>query len=314
MKYRFAHFALVLALLAPWAAWSRVSVSINIGPPPLLAYVQPMVPGEGYIWTPGYWAWSPRHRAYYWVPGTWVLAPVPGYLWTPGYWAFEGGGYLWHLGYWGPYVGFYGGINYGWGYGGYGYDGGRWNGGVFSYNRAYSNVNPAVVQSVYSTRVGSNYRNAPHVSYNGGRGGVAARPNAAQLQAQRAPHAAPAPVQIEHERLALATSTQKAAVRGAPRIAATPRPSAFTEPGVVPSRSQAAARPAPARDTRHAPDTQVHRAPPVEHAQQAPRAERHAQVRPESAALPRAPHAERGQPQAQGQGRGRGKEKQHEER
>ena len=61
-----------------------------------------------------------------------MLAPTPGYLWTPGYWAFGNSGYLWNQGYWGPSVGFYGGINYGYGYGGRGYDGGRWNGDVFS--------------------------------------------------------------------------------------------------------------------------------------------------------------------------------------
>ncbi len=70
----------------------------------------------GYLWTPGYWAWSDDIQDYYWVPGTWVLAPQPGYLWTPGYWGGEGAVFLWHAGYWGPQVGFYGGINYGYGY------------------------------------------------------------------------------------------------------------------------------------------------------------------------------------------------------
>jgi len=344
MKYRFTHsaleFALAAALLAPLAAWSRVSISVNIGPPPLLAYVQPPVPGDGYIWTPGYWAWSPRDHAYYWVPGTWVLAPAPGYLWTPGYWAFDGGQYLWHLGYWGTSVGFYGGINYGYGYGGYGYDGGRWNGSVFSYHRAYNNINPTVVRSVYGTRAGSSYRpsNAPHVSFNGGRGGVAARPSATQLQAQRATHTAPTPVQIEHERAALTTPTQKAAaVRGAARIAATPRPLAFTGPGVVHSRSAAAGSAAPATDTRDARDLQapavqaqpsarraeqhVRSTPPAEQraprevrverqVQQASRPERQAYARPpEAAAQPHAPRAERGQPRGHGEGHGKDKQR-----
>ena len=55
-------------------------------PPPLLDYDQPYDPGDDYIWTPGYWAWSPD--GYYWVPGAWVEAPYEGALWTPGYWGY----------------------------------------------------------------------------------------------------------------------------------------------------------------------------------------------------------------------------------
>jgi hypothetical protein len=44
-------------------------------------------------------------------------------------------------GYWGPHVGFYGGINYGFGYGGVGFFGGEWRGGAFAYNTAVMNVN-----------------------------------------------------------------------------------------------------------------------------------------------------------------------------
>ena len=42
-------------------------------PPPLPDYQQPPAPGDGYIWTPGYWAWCPN--GYYWVPGAWVEPP-----------------------------------------------------------------------------------------------------------------------------------------------------------------------------------------------------------------------------------------------
>ena len=62
MHTRFTPAALVVALLAPLAAWSQVSISVNIGPPPPLAYEPPMVPGEGYSWTPGSWGWSQRDR------------------------------------------------------------------------------------------------------------------------------------------------------------------------------------------------------------------------------------------------------------
>ena len=51
-------------------------------------------------------------------PGVWVEPPQPGLLWTPGYWGFVNGAYLFHRGYWGAQIGFYGGINYGFGYDG----------------------------------------------------------------------------------------------------------------------------------------------------------------------------------------------------
>ena len=105
-----------------------VGISVRIGPPPIPVYAQPMCPGPGMIWTPGYWAWS-DDDGYYWVPGTWVMAPV-GMLWTPGWWGWDDGFYRWHGGYWGPHVGFYGGINYGYGYTGNGFYGGEWRRGI----------------------------------------------------------------------------------------------------------------------------------------------------------------------------------------
>ena len=67
-------------------------------PPPLPDYDQPADPGDGYIWTPGYWAWGAG--GYYWVPGAWVEPPYVGGLWTPGYWGFYGGRYLFYPGHW----------------------------------------------------------------------------------------------------------------------------------------------------------------------------------------------------------------------
>ena len=49
--------------------------------------------------------------------------PTTGALWTPGDWGYGYGGYFWNAGYWGPYVGYYGGINYGFGYFGIGFYG-----------------------------------------------------------------------------------------------------------------------------------------------------------------------------------------------
>ena len=335
MKSRLAPLA--LAMLAPLAAWSQVSVFINVGPPLLPYYAQPAVPGEGYIWTPGYWSWSRSDNDYYWVPGTWVLAPAAGYLWTPGYWGFEGGGYLWHLGYWAERVGFYGGLDYGYGYTGSGYQGGRWDRGVFRYNRSVSNVDTSVVHNFYNAAAVNNHK-VTRASFNGGPGGVAARPGAAELRVQAARHIGPTPNQVQHEHTALTTPTQRASVNhGAPQVAATPRPTAFAAPGVSHARNETtAARPAPAAalqppptaaprpvpppphaEARLLPQPQTvheqpaarggeqraaHVPPAVPHVQPAPPAERPVQARPEAAPHPQPqshPQPQRPHPQPQ---------------
>ena len=74
--------------------------------------------------------------AYYWVPGTWVAAPQPGYSMDAGLLGIRrGGSYGWHPGYWARHVGYYGGINYGFGYFGVGYGGGGWHGNSFPTTR-----------------------------------------------------------------------------------------------------------------------------------------------------------------------------------
>jgi hypothetical protein len=127
-------FSLVL-LSYSYGAFAQVSIGISVGfgPPAIPVYEQPICPADGLLWTPGYWAYD-AGGGYYWVPGTWVEAPQVGFLWTPGYWGWGGAAFFFHEGYWGPQVGFYGGINYGFGYGGVGFEGGRWDGGRFSYN------------------------------------------------------------------------------------------------------------------------------------------------------------------------------------
>jgi hypothetical protein len=106
-------------------------------PPDLPVYTQPVAPGYGYIWTPGYWAYTPY--GYQWVPGAWVQPPYQNALWTPGYWGYSSDVYFWNPGYWGSSIGYYGGINYGFGYFGDGFYGGGWNNGIFFYNTAYWN-------------------------------------------------------------------------------------------------------------------------------------------------------------------------------
>ena len=154
MKTRIGLPAFVLAALLflglPLASSSAdVAVSVGIAPPPIAVYAQPLCPGPGYIWVPGYWAYD---YGYYWVPGEWVFPPRVGFLWTPGYWGYSGGSYVFNDGYWGPSVGFYGGINYGNGYYGSDYYGGRWVGDNFYYNTAASRVNPNVIRNTYVDR------------------------------------------------------------------------------------------------------------------------------------------------------------------
>ena len=125
-------------LMAPAAAHASVFVGVGIAPPAIPVYAQPIAPGYGFIWTPVYWAYG--DDGYYWVDGAWVYPPYVDALWTPGYWGWGDAGYLWYPGYWGRHIGFYGGINYGFGYFGTGFYGGYWNGGHFFYNGAYNHL------------------------------------------------------------------------------------------------------------------------------------------------------------------------------
>ncbi len=193
--------ALGIAAAAPSAsAQVAVGISVHVGPPALPVYVQPACPVEGYLWTPGYWAYGAA--GYYWVPGVWVAPPRPGLLWTPGYWGWGGGVYVFHAGYWGPHVGFYGGVNYGFGYGGVGFVGGAWRGGVFAYNTAVVNVNTGLVRNVYVDRTVVNTTVVNHTSFNGGPGGIAAQPTAAERGYMNESHVAATNEQAEHERTA----------------------------------------------------------------------------------------------------------------
>ena len=218
----------VVSLSTTSSAQIGIGISVRIGPPALPVYAQPICPGPGYLWTPGYWAWN-DDGGYYWVPGTWVIGPV-GMLWTPGYWDFAGGFYGWHAGYWGPHVGFYGGINYGFGYGGVGFAGGEWRGGAFFYNRAVMNVNVTNITNVYSRTV---IVNNTHVAFNGP-GGIEARPTSQEEAYGRESHTAALSTQMEHERAASQNRALFASENhGRPEVAATARPGDFSGRGVV---------------------------------------------------------------------------------
>jgi WXXGXW repeat (2 copies) len=220
-----------------------VEVRANEAPPPLPDYVQPPCPEDGYLWTPGYWAWGPG--GYYWVPGTWVQPPRYGVLWTPGYWGFVGGVYAFHAGYWGPHIGFYGGVNYGFGYGGVGFAGGRWVGNSFSYNQSVTNINVTVVHNTYNQTIVNNVT-VNRVSFNGGAGGIAAAPTPQERMAAQEPHVPPTAMQQQHIHEAARNPAMFARANGGrPSIAATPRPAAFNAPGVVGAHGAAAPPPRP---------------------------------------------------------------------
>jgi hypothetical protein len=192
-------------------------------PPPIPSYAQPAVPEPNLIWQPGYWALGPY--GYYWVPGTWVEPPQPGYLWTPGYWRASGVGFAFSPGYWALSVGFYGGINYGFGYFGQGFYGGRWDGDAFRYNTAVTNVNETIIHNTYVDRtVVINNDDAPRKSYNGGPDGVRATPGPGEVSppGNRLP---PTKAQLEHAATAAQDRGLLASVNhNTPPVVTVPRP------------------------------------------------------------------------------------------
>jgi len=226
-----ALFLTVATMLLATASFAQVSVSISTPPPELPAYEQPACPGDGYLWTPGYWAWN--EGDYYWVPGTWVQPPEAGYLWTPGYWGWNDNSYVFYDGYWDTSVGFYGGIDYGYGYFGNGFEGGRWDHGRFAYNTAVNNVDVHRVHNVYRTSVNAVAVN--HVSFNGGSGGISARADAQQEAMARRTHIGSAFSQPQHAWAARNNPDQRFSTnRGRPAIAATARPSVAVHPRDLP--------------------------------------------------------------------------------
>ena len=244
--------ATILVLPAASNAQIAVGISVRIGPPILPVYAQPVCPGPGYIWTPGYWAYG--EDDYYWVPGTWVMAPEPGFLWTPGYWGFTDGLYIWHGGYWGPHVGFYGGINYGYGYTGVGFWGGEWRGREFVYNRSVTNVNTTIIHNTYNRTVIVNNTTINNVSYNGGPHGIQARENERERIAQHEHHIEARHEQIEHEHAARADRRQWASENhGRPAVAASGRPGDFHR-DVVAARSDRGADHRADRESAHRTD------------------------------------------------------------
>jgi hypothetical protein len=206
-----------LVYLVPVSSYAGVFISVGFAPPVLPVYVQPVCPEPGLMWTPGYWAYG--DDGYYWVPGTWVPAPYVGALWTPGYWGWGGGLYAWHPGYWGPHVGYYGGVNYGFGYMGIGFAGGMWRGGVFAYNTAvmHVGVGGGWGNRVYVDRTIVEHNtivNNNHVAFSGGPGGINHPPNAQENTYMHEAHQGPSSFQTQHESSARANVSSYASHNG----------------------------------------------------------------------------------------------------
>jgi hypothetical protein len=199
--FRSARWILMTLLLSlvPVSSYAGVFISVGFAPPVLPVYEQPPCPEPGLMWTPGYWAYG--EDGYYWVPGAWVPAPYEGALWTPGYWGWSSGLYVWHGGYWGPHVGYYGGVNYGFGYMGVGFAGGMWRGHDFVYNTAVVRVNERFVHTTYVDRTIVEHNtivNDRHVAFSGGPGGIRHDPAPQERMAMNEHHLAPTSFQSQH--------------------------------------------------------------------------------------------------------------------
>ncbi len=211
-----------LAFVRPTRAQADIVLTASSAPPPLPVYLQPPIPGPGYMWIPGYWAWDGRE--WYWMPGYWALPPEADLYWTPGYWAWDDtdDDYAFNAGYWGPTVGFYGGIDYGYGYTGEGYHGGYWNHHRFFYKRAVNNLGGARIANVLNRPVPAQ---PGGVAFNGGHGGTTIRPSPQQIALARGRRVSPTAAQMQHVREARRMPELRfSQYHGVPPIAATQRP------------------------------------------------------------------------------------------
>jgi len=296
--FRFAAALLIAPMtLTPFASakaqigievGNGVGVAITVAPPMLPEYEQPPMPDEGYIWTPGYWAYG--GDGYYWVPGTWVQPPELGMYWTPGYWGWNNGVYLFSAGYWGPQVGYYGGIDYGYGYGGSGYQGGEWHGRDFTYNRAVNNFGGVHVTHTYEGPSGGRPSGA-QASFNGPHG-VSAHASPQEEAAGRLGHMQPTAQQTQHMQAAAQDRGLHASVNGghpAPAIAATTRPRVMNG-AAEPSREVAPQRQGVVPLPQHE-NTPAHQTAPQSQHEAVP--ERMAAPQPQREAAPAAPQMQR---------------------
>ena len=231
-KSRLLFLALLLSLV-PASSFAGVLISVGFAPPVLPVYEQPPCPQPGWLWTPGYWAYG--DDGYYWVPGAWVPAPYEGALWTPPYWGWSDGLYVFHTGYWGPHVGYYGGVNYGFGFMGVGFVGGMWRGHDFVYNTAVVRVNNVYVHNTYIDRrvvERNTIVNERRVAYSGGPGGINHRAGREELMAMHERHVGVTPVQQQHIQMARSDRSFYAKNNGGrPQTVVAERPLGFNNHG-----------------------------------------------------------------------------------
>ena len=89
------------------------------------------------------------------------------------------------------------------------------------------------IHNVYYTTVINN-TTINRVSYNGGNGGISARPTPQQESVAHERHIPPVAAQTQHEQAARTNPEQRAALNhGTPAVAATPKPGAFRDQAVV---------------------------------------------------------------------------------
>jgi hypothetical protein len=189
-----------------------VAINIHVAPPVLPVYEQPALPAPGYLWTPGYWSYG--DAGYFWVPGVWAQPPV---------------------------AGFYGGVNYGFGFGGVGFVGGEWRGGVFAYNSAVANFGSVHVTNVYENRTivtENTIVNVNHVSFNGGEG-IQVHASAMEMQAANEHHFEATADQVQHEHFASQDRAQLASVnQGRPATMASANVNAYHQVAQQHAQSQ----------------------------------------------------------------------------
>src|SRR5262249_5076055 len=117
-----------------------------------------------------------------------------------------------------------------------------WRGGVYHYNRAVTNINTTnttIINNTYNNTTIINKNRTMinnHASFNGGPGGVSARPNSAEQVASRERHFAPTSMQAQHQQSTGSNRQLLAAVNhGPPWVGASPRAGVFNGQGVTPA-------------------------------------------------------------------------------
>ena len=123
----------LLLSLVPASSYAGVFISVGFAPPVLPVYEQPPCPQARLDVDArllGLW----RRRLLSGSRARGCLLPMRVRFGLRRTGAGRAGCYVFHTGYWGPHVGYYGGVNYGFGYMGIGFVGGRWHGHDFEYN------------------------------------------------------------------------------------------------------------------------------------------------------------------------------------